>query len=275
MNSPSTAARHHTLLAIPKMDCPSEENLIRMALQDLDGVSLRFDLAGRRLTVVHPGPADAVLARLRPLGLGAELLGSEPVAAGAVDAGPAVDRDDIAEARTLRLLLAINAGMFVVELVVGLLAQSAGLVADGLDMFADAAVYGVALLAVGRAVATKRRAARVAGWLQALLALGLLAEVARRFVAGSEPVSAWMMGIGVLALGANVACLALVARQRHRGVHMKASFIFSANDVLANAGVIVAGALVAWTGSPYPDLLVGTAIGLLVLDGARRILALR
>ncbi|MNW14296.1 hypothetical protein D3C71_2124780 [compost metagenome] len=56
---------------------------------------------------------------------------------------------------------------------------------------------------------------------------------------------------------------------------MRASWIFSANDVLANLGVIVAGALVAWTGSPYPDLLIGSVVGLLVLDGARRILALK
>ncbi|MEH6388461.1 MAG: sodium:proton antiporter, partial [Pseudomonas profundi] len=65
------------------------------------------------------------------------------------------------------------------------------------------------------------------------------------------------------------------SKHREGGVHMKASWIFSANDVLINLGVIVAGALVAWTGSSYPDLVIGTLVGLIVLNGARRILMLK
>jgi Co/Zn/Cd efflux system component len=84
-----------------------------------------------------------------------------------------------------------------------------------------------------------------------------------------------MMGIGLVAVVANVICLVLIAKKRDRGAHMTASYIFSANDVIANAGVIVAGALVAWTGSSYPDLVIGTVIALVVLNGARRILNLR
>jgi Co/Zn/Cd efflux system component len=180
-----------------------------------------------------------------------------------------------AEARTLRWLLAINAAMFAVEIVAGWLAQSTGLLADSLDMFADAAVYGLALYAVGRDPNHKQRAARLSGWLQLLLALGALTEVLRRAWFGSEPEPVPMMGIALLALAANVACLALLARHREGGVHMKASWIFSTNDVLANLGVIVAGALVAWSGSNIPDLAIGTLIALLVLNGARRILRLR
>lgn len=82
-----------------------------------------------------------------------------------------------------------------------------------------------------------------------------------------------LMGAG--ALIANVASLVLVAQKRERGVHMKASYIFSANDVIANLGLILAGALVAWTGSPYPDLIIGTIIGVVVLSGAYRILKLK
>jgi Co/Zn/Cd efflux system component len=266
--------RSRSVFSVPKMDCPSEENLIRMALQDIPGVALNFDLGQRQLVAVHPGPATAVLDRLTPLGLGAQLVASG--LALTIDAQlPDAGADDAAEARTLRTLLAINGIMFVTELGLGVLAQSAGLVADSLDMFADAAVYGLALYAVGRTATGKRTAAHAAGWLQLALALGALVEVARRFLFGSEPVSALMIGVGLVALAANVACLALVSRQRHRGAHMQASYIFSANDVLANLGVIAAGVLVAWTGSPYPDLVIGTVIGLVVLNGARRILALR
>ena len=155
------------------------------------------------------------------------------------------------------------------------LAQSTGLVADSLDMFADAAVYGLALYAVGRSARLQVRAAHLAGVFQIVLALGVLVEVARRVLYGSEPESMLMMGIGAVALVANVSCLLMIYGHREGGAHMKASWIFSANDVLANIGVIAAGALVAWTGSSYPDLVIGTVVGLIVLNGARRILALK
>lgn len=263
-----------TRFSVPKMDCPSEENLIRMALADTAGVGpLSFDLKARELTVLHSGTPDAVLSKLLPLQLGAQLLETSTEARAFV---PVVDDEgDAAEARTLKLLLAINGGMFVFEMLLGLLAQSTGLIADSLDMFADAAVYGLALYAVGRAASMKLKAAHMAGWLQVILALGALAEVARRAFFGSEPQSALMVGIGLIALVANASCLVLIAQKRDRGAHMTASYIFSANDVIANLGVIAAGALVAWTGSALPDLIIGTVIGLVVLNGARRILQLR
>jgi Co/Zn/Cd efflux system component len=121
----------------------------------------------------------------------------------------------------------------------------------------------------------KLRAARLTGWLQVGLALGALGEVLRRLVFGSGPEAPTMMSIALLALAANATCLVLIARNRHYGVHMMAVFICSANDVIANAGVIAAGALVAWTGSNVPDLAIGTVIGAIVLVGGIRILRLR
>jgi Co/Zn/Cd efflux system component len=179
------------------------------------------------------------------------------------------------EARTLWLVLAINAVMFVVELTAGWLAESTGLLADSLDMLADAAVYGLSLYAVGRPALHRRRAARFAGLVQLSLALGAFGEVARRALLGSTPEPITMMSVALLALAANVTCLVLVGRHRHGGVHMKASWIFSANDVIANLGVIVGGALVAWSGSRLPDLIVGSAVAAVVLAGAIRILRLR
>ncbi len=262
-----------SVFRIPGMDCPSEEQMIRLRLADAPVVALAFDLGARRLTVDHGGDPAAILARLVPLGYGAELAESCPLDADA--AGLAAPVDDRAEARVLWTLLAINALMFVIELGAGLWARSAGLVADAMDMFADAAVYGVALYAVGRAVRYKLAAARLAGVLQLVLALGALAEVARRIVTGALPEPVGMMGIALLALAANVACLVLIARHREGGVHMKASYIFSANDVLANLGVIGAGALVAWLRTPWPDWVIGLLIGAVVLAGAARILRLK
>ena len=132
--------------------------MIRMRLADAPVAALHFDLAARRLTVDHDGDPQAILACLVPLGYGAELAESRALAAG--EAQAAAPTDDAAEARVLWTLLAINALMFVVELGAGLWARSAGLIADAMDMFADAAVYGVALYAVGRAARHKLAAAR-------------------------------------------------------------------------------------------------------------------
>lgn len=266
-------AQWHSLYHIPKMDCPSEERLIRLALQDLDGiVQLEFDLAQRQLAILHQGDATMITKKLQSLGLGAQLSISR---AASVADRRSFTADPAAERRTLYWLLAINAMMFVLEFAVGIVAQSMALLADSLDMFADAAVYLLALFAVGKGLQLQLRAAKVAGWLQAILALGVLAEVVRRALYGSEPQSTLMLGMASLALVANVSCLVLLAKHRQGGVHMKASWIFSANDVLINFGVILGALLVAWTGSAYPDLLVGAVVGAIVLLGAKRILALR
>lgn len=176
------------------------------------------------------------------------------------------------ERATLRTLIAINGAMFVVEALAGWWAQSTGLLADSLDMLADAGVYGIALYAVGRARALQANAATASGVLQILLGLGVLSDVVRRFAVGSEPMSLAMVLVGLVALAANVTCLRLIARHREGGVHMRASYIFSTNDVIANLGVVLSGALVRLTGSRLPDLAVGTAIAVLVVRGGIRIL---
>lgn len=176
------------------------------------------------------------------------------------------------ERRTLWLVLWINATMFLVEFSWGWRAGSSGLLADALDMLADAVVYALSLMAVGRSLKQQRRAATVSGWLQIALSLLVLGDAVRRFIGGSEPLSAPMMSVGLMALIANVICLALVSQHRDGGMHMRASVIFSTNDTVANVGVILAGLLVAWSGSELPDLLIGAAISLLVLRGGQRIL---
>lgn len=186
--------------------------------------------------------------------------------------GCEVDIKDKSERRVLIALLLINGFMFVAELGIGWWAQSTALIADALDMLADAMVYGVGLYAVGKPLLVKTRAARLSGTLQVLLGLLVLADILRRFVVGSEPVSSMMMGMGLVALLANVTCLILIAKHREGEVHMRASWIFSKNDVIANLGVILAGGLVAWTGSRLPDLLIGVLVVIIVIRGGLLIL---
>lgn len=260
-----------TIFSIPKMDCPSEERTIQMALENVPGIEkLTFDLTTRQLRAVHTGPNDALMASLVPLGLGAQIQESRML----TETEEAIELagDSKSESKVLWLLLGINAAMFVLELVLGIMAQSTGLIADSLDMFADAAVYGLSLFAVGKALSHKRRAAQISGYLQALLAIGAFCEVVRRFFHGSEPEGAAMIAVATLALVANVTCMLLLMKHRKGAVHMRASWIFSTNDVIANAGVILAGVLVWMFQSAIPDLAVGTVISGVVLFGALRIL---
>ena len=176
------------------------------------------------------------------------------------------------EAKVLWQLLAINAVMFLIEFVIGWLAQSTGLIADSLDMLADAGVYSIGLYAVGRSLRAKTHAATISGVFQLALAILVVVDVLRRYVVGSEPLGMLMIGVALVALLANLACLALLAKHRNGEVHMRASWIFSTNDVLANLGVILAGVLVYATGSRTPDLLIGLIIALLVGRGGVQIL---
>jgi Co/Zn/Cd efflux system component len=261
-----------TTFEVPKMDCAAEERLVRIALEGLPGIRhIDADLAARRLTIVHEDTAAEVEAALRPLNLHARLL--DTVGGSDVDKVSAPTRAE--EARTLKIVLALNAAMFAGEAIGAVLADSSALLADSLDMFADAAVYGIALFGVHQARATQLRAARISGVFQLLLAVGALAEVIRRVLFGSEPEASLMVAVALAALTANVTCMWLLARHRHGGAHMKASWIFTTNDVIANLGVIVAAGLVRLVKSNVPDLVVATVIALVVLNGGVRILRLR
>ncbi len=184
------------------------------------------------------------------------------------DCGCEIEIKDREQSRVLWALLAINGVMFVVELTVGWIAQSTGLIADSLDMLADSTVYAIGLYAVGKSLQHKARAALLSGFAQGMLGLLILVDILRRAIYGSEPVSLLMMGMGTIALIANVWCLLLIQQHREGEVHMRASWVFSKNDVIANSGVILGGVLVWYLDSRWPDLIIGTVIALIVLRGA-------
>lgn len=255
---------------IAKMDCPSEEGIIKMKLQGRDAIrAMEFDIPNRQLVIFHTGENTQIHSDLDSLNFGTSLISTE-----SVNDFVATD-NTAAERRLLWQVLGINAVFFVLEILTGFLAHSMGLVADGLDMLADSIVYGLALFAVGGTVARKNNIARVSGYLQLLLAALGLAEVVRRFMGvGEVPAFRIMIIISVLALIGNALCLYLLQKSRSKDSHMRASMIFTSNDVIVNIGVIVAGALVYITGSKIPDLITGVMVFVLVGIGAFRILKL-
>jgi Co/Zn/Cd efflux system component len=162
-------------------------------------------------------------------------------------------------------VLIINFLFFGLEMLFGIFSGSMGLIADSLDMLADSVVYALALIAVGGTIALKNNIARFAGYFQVLLAIVGFVEVIRRFM-GIEamPDFKTMIVVSVLALIANVFCLYLLQKNKSKEAHMQASMIFTSNDVIINSGVIVAGLLVNWLNSSYPDLIIGALVFLIV-----------
>ena len=177
-----------------------------------------------------------------------------------------------ADRKTLRVALSLNATMFVIGAVAGVLAQSAGVLSDALDMLTDAIAYALALMAVSRGLEFKKNAARWSGGVLILLGGGIVAEVARRWYFGSEPVGLVMMGYSAVSFAVNLYVLSQLAKYRRGEVHLRASYICTRADVLANIAVFVSGAMVAVTGMRVLDLVVGFGIGLYVLKEAWKIL---
>lgn len=177
-----------------------------------------------------------------------------------------------AQQRVLRIALALNTTMFIVGLVAGLLGQSSSLIADALDMLADASAYAIALGAVGRSARFKAGAATLSGSLLLLLGVIVLLDIGRRALLGSEPESAVMMAVAFVSLLVNATVLRMLGRYREGEVHLRATWTFTRVDVIANVGVMLSGLLVLLTGSRFPDLVVGGAIGVYVMKEAFEIL---
>lgn len=174
--------------------------------------------------------------------------------------------------RVLKLVLAINAAMFLAEFGAGLLAHSSALTADSVDMLGDALVYGMSIYALSRSDRWRAGAAVVKGGLIAAFGIGIFAEVVVKLVQGVPPLAGVMAAFGLIALMANLACFGLLYRYRRQDVNMSSTFECSRNDVIANVGVLVAAIGVYRFASVWPDVLVGTAIAVVFFRSAVRVL---
>lgn len=254
---------------ISKMDCPSEEQIIRMKLESFPQVKhLEFDIPSRKLEVFHQDDVQPIQAAISELKLNDQLQGT-------AEAELPIEVDDTHQRKILWWVLGINFGFFVIEMTTGWISRSMGLVADSLDMLADSIVYGLSLFAVGAAISRKKKVAKVSGYFQMGLALLGFSEVLRRFFSESEtPLFQWMIIVSLLALGGNLVSLWLINKVKSKEAHMQASAIFTSNDIIVNGGVILAGVLVYWLDSKWPDLIVGGIVFGFVMRGAIRILKL-
>ena len=174
--------------------------------------------------------------------------------------------------RVLVIVMALNAFMFVAEFTAGLIAGSAALMADSVDMLADATVYGVSLYAINKSTRWKAGATVAKGLFMMALGFGVLVQIGVKLETGVPPSSTLMLAFGSLALVVNLYCLRLMWRFRKLDVNMSSTVECSRNDALANAGVLIAAAAVALTDSFWPDIIVAAAIAGLFLRSAIRML---
>ena len=257
-----------TIFEITKMDCPSEENLIRMKLDGISSIAnLEFDIPNRKLTVFHNGQIDQIEKSVIELNLGGRKILTEQTEETIFD-------EHSNQRKLLLTVLGINFAFFIIEMATGIFSKSMGLVADSLDMLADSFVYGISLFAIGGTLTKKKRIAKLAGIFQITLAIIGFLEILRRFFGNEKlPDFKTMIVVSIFALIANGICLYLMQKSKSKEeAHMKASMIFTSNDVIINLGVLSAGLLVKWFNSGKPDLIIGTIVFVLVIQGAFRIL---
>jgi Co/Zn/Cd efflux system component len=166
---------------------------------------------------------------------------------------------------TLKIVLAINAFMFVVELTAGLISNSLSLVADSLDMLGDALVYGFSIYVIARGARMKAKAALLKGGIMAAFGLFVLGQAIYKIIVPQVPMFEAIGVIGLLALAANTLCFILLWRHRADDINMSSVWLCSRNDLIANVSVLFAAAGVWLTHSGWPDIVVGLALAVLFL----------
>lgn len=174
--------------------------------------------------------------------------------------------------RALWWVVGLNLAMGAVETVSGYLAGSQALKADALDSLGDGVITGLGLVAVAWSAGARAYTALAQGVFLAVMGLGVLAITLYRVFVMEMPEAALMGGLGVAALVVNVICAAILLRHRDGDANVRAVWLFSRNDAIGNAAVIIAALFVGATGTPWPDLIVAVAIAVLFIHSAVKII---
>jgi Co/Zn/Cd efflux system component len=253
------------------MDCAADAAEIEEAARRLDGVgAVKVSSASHILTLEVDDPASRLPAVEQAVsGLGYRLT---PVAESYEDSTdddrPSLTHVTPAYRRALWMVVLLNVGYGVVEMVGGFLSGSQAVKADALDFLGDGLITFLGLLAIGWSLLWRARAALLQGLFLGALGLGVLATTAYRVVVQQQPEVELMGALGLVALIINAASAAVLIPHRTGDANVRAVWLFSRNDAIGNAAVVLAALLVAWTASPWPDLAVAVVIAGLFLHSA-------
>lgn len=174
--------------------------------------------------------------------------------------------------RVLYLVFFINAGMFLTEVVSGIIANSSALLADSLDMFGDTFVYGLSLFVLTKHHKIQAKVSMIKGMIMLLFGLYIFWEAFHKLTHQIIPTAQTISFIGLLALIANTTCFFLLKKHQNKNLNLKSAWICSRNDMYGNMGVIGAGLLVGYFNSVWPDVIIGLGIALLVLHSSVKII---
>ncbi|MGE0253518.1 MAG: cation transporter [Alphaproteobacteria bacterium] len=256
------------------MDCASCAAKIEKAVRTVAGVeevkvsaatqimALRIDDAGARLSEVERA-VSAIGYQLDRLDY------PQAESEGDIDDLPK-DLSHITPAyrRALWIVIVLNVGYGLIEMVGGFIAGSQALKADALDFLGDGLITFLGILAIGWSLIWRARSALIQGLFLGALGLGVLINTAYRVLAVNQPEAELMGLFGIIALAVNVAAALALIPHRTGDANVRAVWLFSRNDAIGNAAVVVAAGLVAWAGTAWPDLLVAAVIASLFLHSS-------
>lgn len=249
------------------MDCAHDASEIEQTASTVPGVEqARVSLAAQAMTLrLSDGNAALPAVERAVAGLGYRLA-REDTAGG--DDLP--DRSHITPAykRALWIVIILNVGYGLVEMVGGFLSGSQAVKADALDFLGDGLISFLGLLAIGWRPVWRARSALIQGLFLAALGVGVLATTVYRFFVGGQPEAELMGALGLAAFVVNVIAALVLLPHRAGDANMRAVWLFSRNDAIGNLAVVAAAGLVALTATPWPDLAVALVIAGLFLQSA-------
>lgn len=255
------------------MDCPSCAAKIEKTAHAITGVDeVRVSIASQMMTLRLDGPLVRLLEierAIRGLGYQLERLDASHARPGDCDAQPTeLSHITPAYRRALWIVVALNVGYGVIEMAGGFISGSQAVKADALDFLGDGLITCLGLVAIGWSLLWRARSALIQGLFLAALGVGVLASTAYRVLVLNQPEAELMGLLGAVALVVNVAAAFVLIPHRAGDANVRAVWLFSRNDAIGNAAVVVAAGLVAWTGTPWPDLLVAALIAGLFLHSS-------
>lgn len=266
-SEPSLPTKHtETQYRVTGMDCQSCVEKIEHAARKVPGVQgVKVSLVAESMTVQVADP-NAVLPQLE------EAVSALGYRLDRISGEAAPRHVTPSYRRALWIVVALNGGYGILEIVAGFFARSQALKADALDFLGDGSITLMGLVALNWSMAWRAKSALIQGTFLGVLGLGVLAATLRRFLVGGEPEAEIMGVFGGIALAVNVIAALVLIPHRTGDANVRAVWLFSRNDAIGNMAVVIAAGLVAWSGTPWPDLVVALVIAGLFIHAALSII---
>ena len=181
---------------------------------------------------------------------------------------------DLLGRRALVIAFIINLVMMSVDLWYGLMMNSASLLGDAANNSGDVFILGSSILVLSSTTEVKNRLALFKGMIMTVFGLWAFYHVYLGLMGESDLTGGIISLIGVMSLAGNSAVAFMMYKHQHKDINFLSAFICCRNDAIASAGIILAGLLVMFTGSFWPDVVIGTAIAIIVCHGGIKIIRL-